>query len=48
MGNIVGERFENYVLAQIAARQKLYGSGIKDNESRSPSQIQLILSFFQF
>ena len=42
MGNIVGERFENYVLAQIAARQKLYGSGIKDNESRSPSQIQLI------
>ena len=42
MGNIVGERFENYVLAQIAARQKLYGSGIIANESRTPSQIQLI------
>ena len=42
MGNIVGERFENYVLAQIAARQKLYGSGTIANESRTPAQIQLI------
>ena len=42
MGNIVGERFENYVLAQIAARQKLYGSGTVANESRTPAQIQLI------
>ena len=42
MGNIVGERFENYVLAQITARQKLYGSGIKQTQGRTSQQIQLI------
>ena len=42
MGNIVGERFENYVLNQIDVRQKLYGSGIAKNSQRTPTQIQLI------
>jgi len=43
MGNIVGERFENYVLNQIAARQKLYGQGYKKTQNpRSSAQLQLI------
>ena len=43
MGNIVGERFENYVLNQIDARQKLYGQAYsKTQKPRTPQQLQLI------
>jgi len=43
MGNIVGERFEDYVLKQIKSRQKLYGQSYgKDQKLRTPQQLQLI------
>ena len=42
MGNIVGEKFENYVLNQIDVRQKLYGSGFSKSSVRSPIQQQLL------
>ena len=42
MGNIVGEKFENYVLTQIAARQNVYGSGYAEDSIRTPQQLQLI------
>ena len=43
MGNIVGERFEDYVLRQIKSRQKLYGQSYgKDQKLRTPQQLQLI------
>ena len=43
MGNIVGEKFENYVLNQIAARQRLYGQSYSKNQKpRTPQQLQLM------
>ena len=43
MGNIVGERFEDYVLKQIHSRQRLYGQSFgKGQELRSAKQLQLI------
>ena len=41
MGNIVGEKFDDFVLNQINARQNLYGSGFK-NEKISSSQLLLL------
>jgi len=42
MGNIVGERFEGYVLNQINSRQKLLGAGYAKDSIRTPQQMQLI------
>jgi len=43
MGNIVGERFETYVLNQIAARQKLHGQTFsKGQKLRTANQLQLL------
>ncbi len=39
-GNIIGEEFKEYVLEQIQARQKIYGSGL--NSSRTPEQINYL------
>ena len=43
MGNLVGEKFEDYVLHQIAARQSLYGSSyLEGSPPRSNNQLQLL------
>jgi hypothetical protein len=45
MGNVIGEPLKDYVIRQIEARQKLYGSGAGPKlEPRTDAQINLISS----